>query len=105
MVTYLIMNGILSLDGTVSPKKAASSAIFRRTLRKISPKYIPDMIFSRIWKKRKKKKTENLTLVTGVGIAICNDKPQLKKLVPVRLGSDSRNPACDQTLLTGDVMI
>lgn len=42
------MNGILSFGGTVAPKKAASSAILSRTLRKISPKYMPETSFSKI---------------------------------------------------------
>jgi hypothetical protein len=46
----LKMNGIFSFCGTISPKKAASSAIFSRTLRTISPKYIPEIIFSKICK-------------------------------------------------------
>lgn len=44
------MNGIFSFGGTVSPKKAASSAILQRTLRNISPKYIPEINFSKICK-------------------------------------------------------
>lgn len=42
------MNGIFNFEGTVSPKNAASSAILYNTLRTISPKYIPDIIFSKI---------------------------------------------------------
>lgn len=49
---YLNINGILSLGGTSSPKKEASSAILSRTLRKISPKYIPEVNFSNIWKNK-----------------------------------------------------
>lgn len=45
---YLNMNGIFNFGGTVSPKNAASSPILNRTLRKISPKYIPEIIFSKI---------------------------------------------------------
>lgn len=48
MRKYLNMNGILSFGGTVAPKKAASSAILSRTLRKISPKYMPETSFSKI---------------------------------------------------------
>jgi hypothetical protein len=38
----------------MSPKKAASSAIFSRTLRTISPKYIPEINFSKICEEKKK---------------------------------------------------
>jgi hypothetical protein len=48
------MKGILSFGGTMSPKKAASSAIFSRTLRTISPKYIPEINFSKICEEKKK---------------------------------------------------
>jgi len=37
----------------MSPKKAASSAIFSRTLRTISPKYIPEINFSKICEGKK----------------------------------------------------
>lgn len=45
---YLNMNEFLSFGGTSSPKMPASSAILSITLRKISPKYIPEHIFSNI---------------------------------------------------------
>lgn len=48
LMQYLNMNGILSLAGTSSPKKKASSAILSKTLRKISPKYMPEVNFSNI---------------------------------------------------------
>lgn len=48
--THLNMNGIFNFGGTVSPKKLASSAILHKTLRTISPKYMPEMIFSKICK-------------------------------------------------------
>lgn len=44
----LKMNGTFNFGGTVSPKREASSAILQRTLRTISPKYIPDISFSKI---------------------------------------------------------
>lgn len=49
-----MINGILSLRGTSSPKKEASSANLSRTLRKISAKYIPEINFSNIWKRKVK---------------------------------------------------
>lgn len=45
---YLKVKGVLSLGGMVSPKKAASSANFKRTRRSTSPKYIPEISFSKI---------------------------------------------------------
>jgi len=45
------MKGIFNFGGTVSPKKSASSAIFNKTLLTMSPKYIPEIIFSKICKK------------------------------------------------------
>ena len=45
---YLNVNGTFNFGGTVSPKKQASSAILHSTLRTISPKYIPEIIFSKI---------------------------------------------------------
>lgn len=42
------MKGIFSFGGTVSPKRSASSAIRHKTLRTMSPKYIPEIIFSKI---------------------------------------------------------
>lgn len=48
---YLNTKGTLSLRGMASPKKAASSAICNRALRTISPKYIPEISFSNIWRK------------------------------------------------------
>ena len=45
---YLNVNGIFSFGGMTSPKKEASSAILHRTMRTISPKYIPEIIFSNI---------------------------------------------------------
>ena len=50
----LKMNGTFNFGGTVSPKREASSAILQRTLRTISPKYIPDISFSKIWKNQLK---------------------------------------------------
>lgn len=49
---YLNTNGISSLGGTSSPKKETSTAILSKTLRKISPKYIPEVNFSNIWKNK-----------------------------------------------------
>jgi len=46
---YLNMNGTFSFEGTVSPKNQASSAILYSTLRTISPKYIPEIIFSKVY--------------------------------------------------------
>ena len=48
LVAYLRIKGILSLGGTVSPKNSASSAILHKTLRTMSPRYIPEIIFSKI---------------------------------------------------------
>ena len=45
--TCLKANGLLKLGGTSCPKRKLSSAIRRRTLRTMSPKYIPDNIFSK----------------------------------------------------------
>lgn len=42
------MKGIFNFGGTMSPNKSASSAIRHKTLRTMSPKYIPEMIFSKI---------------------------------------------------------
>ena len=49
-LSYLSMKGTFNLGGTVSPKKAASSAIFNKALLTISPKYIPEIDFSKICK-------------------------------------------------------
>jgi len=42
------MKGTFNLGGTVSPKKSASSAIFNKALLIISPKYMPEINFSKI---------------------------------------------------------
>jgi len=42
------MKGTFNLGGTVSPKKSASSAIFSKALLTISPKYMPEINFSKI---------------------------------------------------------
>lgn len=47
-LAYLSMKGTFNLGGTVSPKKSASSAIFNKTLLIISPKYMPEINFSKI---------------------------------------------------------
>lgn len=44
----LNMNGCFSFGGVVSPNKAASSAILHKILRTMSPRYIPEIIFSNI---------------------------------------------------------
>lgn len=49
-LSNLIMKGCFNLGGTDSPKKSASSAIFSKTLLTISPKYIPEINFSKICK-------------------------------------------------------
>lgn len=54
-IIYLNMNGVFSFGGTISPKKEASSAILSKTLRTISPKYMPEIIFSKICQLVKKK--------------------------------------------------
>ena len=51
---YLRTKGILNFGGTVSPKKSTSSAIFNKTLLTMSPKYIPETIFSKICKEELK---------------------------------------------------
>lgn len=48
LVANLSINGIFNLGGTVSPKNSASSAIFNKALRTISPKYMPESNFSKI---------------------------------------------------------
>lgn len=52
------MNGTLSFGGTLPPKNEASSANLQRTLRTISPKYIPDIIFSKICENQPKNSKE-----------------------------------------------
>lgn len=46
----LKVKGVSSFEGTTSPNKAASLAIFNKILRAISPKYIPEINFSYIFK-------------------------------------------------------
>jgi hypothetical protein len=48
LVAYLSIKGFFNLGGTVSPKNSASSAIFNKALRTISPKYMPESNFSKI---------------------------------------------------------
>lgn len=52
-IAYLSMNGMLSLGGIVSPKKDAFSAIVHKTIRTISPRYIPEINFSKICSSKK----------------------------------------------------
>lgn len=50
-LSYLNRYGIISFGGTVSPNRSASLAILSKTLLTISPKYIPETSFSKIWNK------------------------------------------------------
>lgn len=45
---YLSTKGVESLAGMGSPKRAEASAILSSTLLTISPRYIPDIVFSNI---------------------------------------------------------
>jgi len=68
-LSYLSIKGIFNFGGTVSPKKSASSAIFNKTLLTMSPKYIPEIIFSKICKQDWK----------GIINAHCSFKPVIDK--------------------------
>ena len=51
---HLSINNCSNFGGTTSPNKEASCASFNRILRTISPRYIPEIIFSYIWEKEYK---------------------------------------------------
>lgn len=46
--TYLSEYGVINFGGTLPPNRAVSCAIFNRTCLTISPKYIPEISFSKI---------------------------------------------------------
>lgn len=55
---YLSKYGVINFGGTLLPNKAVSRANFNKTCLTTSPKYIPEISFSKIWDEVRKKKPE-----------------------------------------------
>lgn len=92
------MKGIFSFGGTVSPKRSASSAIRHKTLRTMSPKYIPEIIFSKICDNRNALIHPKSNYKMELGNLKQNQSPVLQ-------GLNSQHPAPDHILLVEGEMI